>query len=50
MSEQPANLLYNSRVDRPPSDRAPHLARFERIVDQDRAGLSDCLPERHAGR
>src|SRR5437588_1511880 len=48
--EQPADLLYHSRVDRPPPDGAPYLARFERIVDQDRAGLTDSLPERHAGR
>jgi hypothetical protein len=44
-NEQPAELLYHSRVDRPPSDCAPHLARFERIVDQDRARLRERLLE-----
>ena len=47
--EQPTDLLHHSRVDQPPPDGAPHLARFERIVDQDRAGLRDRLPERHVG-
>ena len=48
--EQPTDLLYHSRVDRPPSDAAPHLARFERIVDQDRACLRDRLSECNVGR
>src|SRR5690348_12817721 len=48
--EQPTDLLYYGRVDRPPPDSAWHLARFERIVEQDRAGLTDRLPERHVGR
>ena len=48
--EQSTDLLYRSRVDRPPPDGAPHLARFERIVDQDGTRLRDRLPERHLGR
>src|SRR6202048_335506 len=48
--EQPTDLLYHSDVDWPPSDGAPHLARFEWIVDQDRARLRDRLPERDLGR
>jgi hypothetical protein len=47
--EQPTDLLYHSRVDRPPPNRAPHLSRFKRVVDQDRACLRDRLPERHVG-
>jgi hypothetical protein len=48
--EQPTDLLYHGRVDRPPSGGAPDLARLERVVDQDRARLRDRLPESRAGR
>ena len=48
--EQPTDLLHDSGVNRPPSDGAPHLARFERIVDQDCPRLGDRLPECRFGR
>ena len=48
--EQPTDLIYHRRIDRPPPGGALDLPRFERIVDQDRLRLRDRPPERHVSR